>query len=348
MTMTETPVDLIGTPGLSSDQHDLLADVLSQIRLSGAIFLRGEYSAPFSLRSPPSSDLVALLAPDTERIIPFHLARRGDAWISVDGHSYELSHGNVAILPHAHQHNLGAGPVDADATQIAALLPPLPWASMPVLNLGGGGERTEIACGYFRCDELLFNTVLRHLPPVLIVRPENVAASFFCATMDYAMQGAAMPTPEAPITARLAELLLAEALRLYAEAAPDGHGWLSATLDPVIARSLTLMHADPAHEWSVEELAHRAGTSRSVLGDRFRNLLGQSPMQYLIEWRMQISAGLLRSTTLKLADIAERVGYSSDAAFSRAFHRHVGIWPAQWREGERAQPPSPDSDAVEV
>jgi transcriptional regulator GlxA family with amidase domain len=161
------------------------------------------------------------------------------------------------------------------------------------------------------------------------VRPQGPAAEFFAATMNYAASDSV--GVEASLTARLPEILLAEALRLFSESSPQANGWLAATGDPVIGRALRLLHDDPARDWTVDELAHAAGTSRSVLTERFSRLLGQSPMQYLTEWRMQLAADLLRSTSLKLADIAERVGYGSDAAFSRAFRRHVGTWPAEFR-----------------
>jgi transcriptional regulator GlxA family with amidase domain len=132
-------------------------------------------------------------------------------------------------------------------------------------------------------------------------------------------------------TARLPELLLVEALRLYSSEAPLATGWLAATNDPVVSRALKLIHDDPLRDWTVGELARAAATSRSVLGERFRVLLGQSPIHYLAEWRMQLAANLLVASELRLSAIAEQAGYSSEAAFSRAFHRHVGKSPAQWR-----------------
>jgi transcriptional regulator GlxA family with amidase domain len=204
---------------------------------------------------------------------------------------------------------------------------------MPVCRIDGGGELAEIDCGYFRCDELLFNTVLRHLPPVFVVRPTGTGAQLLLAAMDVAVEEASRNGGfQSPLNARLPELLLVEALRLHAEGNPLATGWLAATGDPIVGRALRLIHDDPVFEWTVDELARRAATSRSVLGERFRELLAQSPMAYIAEWRMQIAANLLRTTALKLADIAERCGYGSEPAFSRAFHRHVGMAPAQWRE----------------
>ena len=186
-------------------------------------------------------------------------------------------------------------------------------------------------CGYFRCDELLFNTVLRRLPPVFAVRPAGRVATLLDAAVDYAVEDGSRC---GGVTAmdHINELLLTEALRLHADQASDADGWLAASNDPVVGRALKLMHDEPDRDWNAEELARRANTSRSVLGERFKALLGQSPIHYLAEWRMQLAADLLRTTQLKLAAVAERAGYGSEAAFSRAFRRHVGQSPAEWRD----------------
>lgn len=143
------------------------------------------------------------------------------------------------------------------------------------------------------------------------------------------------------MSTRLPELLFIEALRHYSRAMRLESGWLAAVADPVLGRVLALMHAEPDRKWSNEELARRAATSRSVLDERFRRFLGKSPMRYLTEWRMQVASDLLRSTGMKLGEIAERCGYGSEEAFSRAFHRHVGAPPAKWRANGLAAEPAP-------
>ncbi len=319
----------------AAERTALLSDLLSRLRLSGAIFMLGEYGEPWAFETPRSEQLTALLSKGFERLIPFHAIRTGRAWVAGDRSAHPLEVGDVAIVSQAQQHRVGSGPPSTKAVPIGELLPPLPWTEMPVVRIDGGGQRTEIVCGYFRCDEPLFNTVLRHLPPIFVVRPQGLAADFFSAAINYAMSRPA--GVEAALNARLPELLLAEALRIFSESAPSANGWLAATLDPVIGRALPLIHADPMREWNVEDLAREAATSRTVLVERFHRLLAQTPMQYVTEWRMQIAADLLRSSTLKIADIAERIGYGSDAAFARAFRRHVGVWPAQYREAAPQQ-----------
>jgi AraC-like DNA-binding protein len=339
--MTETPDKMIETPLVASPstyaasaiKADLLSEMLSHVRLSGAVFLKGVYSTPWALESPGPRELVELLAPGAQRLILFHIIREGRAQVTAANARVELEAGDVAILPHARQHQLGS-PELAVAVPIASLLPTPPWDSVPILEFGGGGAPTNIVCGYFLCDELLYNSVLRHLPEVFRVRPtKGAAADWITASIGFALdQSPGGRLGHAMLMARLPELLLMEALRLYSEQHNVTTGWLAAISDPIVSRALGLLHAEPAHEWSVEELAQRAATSRSVLGERFRALLGQSPIHYLIEWRMQLAAGLLRTTPLKLAEIAERSGYGSEAAFSRAFQRHLGMPPALWRD----------------
>jgi AraC-like DNA-binding protein len=332
MTMTETPGDVIETPPrrAEADHRDaLLSDLLSHIRLSGALFLRGSYSEPWAFDTPGNCDLAAILSPSAERLLVFHTVRRGSVRITVKGREMVAGPGEMVVLPHADRHLL-SGREPAEPVQVQELLPVSPWNDIPMLTYGGGGEVSELVCGYFRSDELLFNAVLRRLPPVFVIRPSGRVAALLEAAVDYALEDGSRSGGMTAMD-HVTGLLLREALRLHAEDTSDANGWLAATSDPVVSRALKLLHDDPTRDWSAEELARQANTSRSVLGGRFKALLGQSPIRYLVEWRMQIAADLLRTTSLKLAAIAEQTGYGSEAAFSRAFHRHVGQWPAEWR-----------------
>jgi AraC-like DNA-binding protein len=345
MTMIDRPARLIETPPVlpppvgEDVRADLLSDVLKHIRLSGALFLRGSYTAPWGLESPGNCDLVDLLAPGAERLLVFHVVREGEVVVRAQNRRVELSAGDVVILPNADRHVMESLDTSG-ATSIRELLPPAPWNDIPVVSTGGGGEPAEIVCGYFRCDELLFNAFLRRLPPIFKVRPEGRASVLLGAAIDYALEDGSR-SGGVTAMAHVTEMLLSEALRLYADQADDSSGWLAATSDPVVGRALKLLHAEPLRDWSVDELARRSNSSRTVLGERFKALLGQSPMRYLVEWRMQLAADLLRTTSIKLADIAERTGYGSEAAFSRAFSRHVGMSPAQWRDSVQGRVPSP-------
>jgi AraC-like DNA-binding protein len=334
MTMIDTPSLLIENPdvAVATQRVDLLSDALTHIRLSGAVFLRGEYSAPWALSSPENADLIDLLAPAAGRLILFHIVREGRVWMSAGGFRVEAGPGDIVVLPHAHQHAMGSLE-KTEPVPIATLLPSPPWQGIPICRVEGGGETAHIICGYLQCGDLLFNSFLRRLPPIFCVRPPpGPTAAWIQACIDYALdQSGQSRQGSAMMLSRLPELLLMEVLRLHCEQNPDGFGWLAAIGDPVIGRALALIHAEPTRKWTVEDLARCAATSRSVLDARFREMLGQPPIRYLAEWRMQLAADLLRSTDLKMAAIAEEVGYGSEEAFSRAFQRHLGRSPAEWR-----------------
>jgi transcriptional regulator GlxA family with amidase domain len=207
-----------------------------------------------------------------------------------------------------------------------------------VCRIDGGGPTTRVLCGYLSCDDLLFNPVLRALPRLIHVRARpGPGAEWREATLRYMLEEAGR-AHAAGLLARLPELVLVDCLRQYVESLPATQtGWLGALRDPILGRALTLLHAQPAEPWTVTQLARRAGASRSILAARFTHALGVSPMRYLLHWRLQLAADLLRGTRLGVAIIAQRVGYESEFAFSRAFKRHVGASPAAWRE--RPQPP---------
>jgi AraC-like DNA-binding protein len=331
--MTVPPNELTGKPGLQPPT-DLLSDALARVRLSGAIFLRGEYGAPWALDSPESQDLVQVLAPGAKRLILFHIVREGRCWVSARGDKVELEAGDVAVLPFADRHVMGS-PGSGKAVPIAELLPPPPWSGVQTCRVDGGGEKTGVVCGYLKCDDLLFNPFLRLLPPLFRVRPQaGPAAEWMSACVRFALeQGDSARPGSATMMARLPELLFVEALRLHAQDLPGNEtGWLAALQDPVVGDALSHLHAEPAHKWTVTELATRCFTSRSVLDERFRRLLDCSPIRYLAEWRLELAADLLRSTRMKIAAVAEQVGYESEEAFSRAFRRRVGTSPARWRD----------------
>jgi AraC-like DNA-binding protein len=202
------------------------------------------------------------------------------------------------------------------------------------LSYGGGGAKTRLICGFLACDDTLTNPVLSALPRMFKIDMRNDARS---AWLESSLRLAAVEAAElrvgsAIVLGRLSELLFVEAVRRCVDSLPaDRKGWLAGVSDRFVGRSLALMHAQPAHGWTVDELARKAGLSRSALAQRFTQLLGQPPMQYLARWRLQIAAQALRDGAQSLTAIAERVGYESEAAFNRAFKREFGLPPASWR-----------------
>jgi AraC-like DNA-binding protein len=204
---------------------------------------------------------------------------------------------------------------------------------------GGGRERATLVCGFLGLDARPFNPLLAALPRVLQVPgsalgPDSWVTTFMRAVVTESNQK--RPGGEA-VLERMSEMLFVEVLRRYVDSLPaEQTGWLAGMRDPAVGRALALLHASPAEAWTLERLSEQAGLSRSSLHDRFVHFIGQAPMQYLTRWRMQVAAGLLRDSNAKLIEVALDVGYESEAAFSRAFKRAVGVAPGAWRRGERA------------
>jgi len=324
--MTETP-PLVTVP------PDLLAGVLRQVHVASALFLRGEFSAPWAVLSPPREDLIQLLQPGARHLVLFHIVVEGRCHFALEpGDDASAAAGEVVMLPYADRHSM-AFPPHTPPVPIVELLPMPPWPTMPLLRHGGGGEGTRVLCGYLRCEELLFNPFLKALPPLIHLRPSPEAADWLRASVRYALGEVAQSKPGAQeLLQRLPEVLLVDCLRQYAQSLPAQQtGFLAALRDPVAGRALALLHEDPSRAWSVEELARRAATSRSVLGERFRSLLDESPMHYLAHWRLQLAARALATGDVPVAAVAQRVGYESEAAFSRAFKRRLGVAPSDWR-----------------
>lgn len=327
----------VTVPGTASVPPALEA-ALAGLRLEGALFFRSEFTESWAYRSPPA-ELASLLRPGVRRLIQFHIVAEGTCWVAVaDGERHWASRGDVIVLPYGDQHSVG-GVEPAEVVPILSLLTPPPWDTMPVLRHGAGGSRTDIVCGYLHSFDPLFDPTLRALPPVLVVRPpDGPAAHWVRSSIDYAVACTAASLPAAAPSPRLPELLMVEVLRLHLAGAPAvDHGWVAALRDPVLAPALAEIHAAPEHKWTVAELASRAAVSRSVLDERFRAVLGRSPIRYLAEWRMHVAAELLATTGHSVATIARRVGYDAEEAFSRAFKRRRGVAPGAWRTSRRPE-----------
>jgi AraC-like DNA-binding protein len=199
---------------------------------------------------------------------------------------------------------------------------------------GGNGACTRMVCGFLGCDGAEGNPVIATLPPALkLSLEEGGAAEWIRSTFQYAAEEVAAGRPGSETAlAKLSELLFVEAVRRYAETLPeDQSGWLAGLRDTHVARALALIHSDVVRPWTVDALGRAVGLSRSALADRFIRLIGMPPMHYLANWRMQVAKQKLRNTSASLAQVAEMVGYESEAAFSRAFKKAVGLAPATWR-----------------
>ena len=320
---------------------DALSQTLRVVRLVGAIFLQGRFTAPWCYQSPPADAAAPYLEPTAERVVIFHLITEGECWVELgDQAPMRLTAGDAVLFPQGDAHRMGSQPGLAPAT--GARLHEVLARRPRVLAYGGGGTTTKLVCGYLACDARLARMLLAGLPPVLkvAVRGSN-AGIWLQASLRYALAEARSPRPGGQgVLAKLAEVLFIEVLRIHMNEQAEGRiGWLAGVSDRIVGAALRALHADPAKLWTLEDLARTAGTSRSVLAERFVQLVGQTPMQYLAQWRMLLASNLLARSNAPLARIAEEVGYQTDTAFSRAFRREYGMPPAAWRKRQGCASP---------
>lgn len=330
--LTETPEN---RPDLRPLPRDLLSDILRIIRFSGALTLRPELSAPWAIQSLPHADFANALQAQTKHLLPFHIVVKGNCWVQAnDGTRRLLSQGDIIIFPHGDAHILGDH-LDQEAVLVSRLLPEPPWTEPLLMQYGGGGEVSKLVCGFLQCEEMLMHPFLKTLPKLIHVRTfAEPAAPLLEMGVRYIIQETdCFRSGSMCSLTRLVELMFIEILRNYMQNLPDREvGWLAALKDPIVSQALEWIHANPAHPWTVSELATHIGISRSALAARFTQLVGQSPMKYLTDWRLQLASRQLQDTDDSIAKIAIQVGYESEAAFNRAFKRSVGVPPGAWRD----------------
>jgi AraC-like DNA-binding protein len=314
---------------------DVLSDVLRAVRLTGVVYFDFDLTPPWVAEAPPSREIAAAVLPGSERVIEYHLLMKGSAWGHAVGQEpIHIREGDLLVFPQGDAHVLSSAPGMRSVPDLAMYerLSTLPMVH--ALGAHQGAERTRLICGFFGCDERPYNPLLTALPAVihLAAAGADATARPLAAMLEIALRGERRGQPGTEnVLSRLSELMFVEALRRYlAELPNERRGWLSGLRDPVVGCALEVMHGAPRDPWTVESLGRAVGVSRSVLAARFAEMVGHPPMHYLTLWRMQLASGLLRDGR-QVLDVADAVGYESEAAFSRAFKKLMGVPPANWR-----------------
>jgi AraC-like DNA-binding protein len=319
---------------LRSENMDAISQILSGVKLDGAVFFSAEFSAPWGFSMPCASQMVARLAANAEHMVLYHLVVEGRALVELqDGESLELTPGDVVIIPHGDAHHMRSG----NAT------PPFPnygitkkvtARDLSTLHAGGGGDISRFVCGYMSCEPYVSQTILGGLSSVFKVNIRTDQAGHWLehSILHLVDEAASGRIGSEAMLAKLSEALFIDALRRHVASFPEHQaGWLAGARDPVVGKSLELFHSSVAHPWTISDLADQVGISRSALVERFTRYLADPPMTYLTRWRLQLAARSLERSSRGVADIAAEVGYESEAAFNRAFKREFGKPPGRYR-----------------
>lgn len=314
---------------------DVLSAVLRTARLSGSLQFCFMPRGDWRTDAAPS---LASLAGTAAGVVPFHIVAAGECWLKMADEEHFLSAGDVVAFPFGTAHQLGAGGSGPTITPVRDL-PPKPWREIPMLAYGDGGAPVRLLCGYLQFDLGSFRPLQDAMPKLLLARTRGDSGlAWLSSTLDQVVAEVDAPRPGGlSMLARLTEIVFIELLRhVLMSSGPDARGWLGAIADPELGRCLAAIHADPGHDWSVDELAAAAGVSRSGLSERFETVLGTSPMRYVRDWRLYLASVALATTHQSIASIAYTAGYGAEAAFSRAFSRSYGAPPAAWRQRAQA------------
>lgn len=337
MTMIEAPVSFAATPPARAE-HDVLGEILRTLRLTGSVFLNGRFSAPFGVTSPRQFDGATPFA-DLRHVSVFHLISAGSCTIQLaSGEQHAVGAGDILLMPFADEHRLWSHQ-SAEMTPAQTLVREGTVPGMWTIDHGGGGEETRMVCGFIESAEFLQTPVFRSLPPLIVERTaDSEVSAVITSTLRDIVRLTELSAPGSELVlGRLMEVLFVEVVRRYAMRLPAGaKGLFAAINDPLVSRAIGLVHREPARRWTVEDLARGAGTSRTVLAERFHAMLGQAPIEYVTGWRMQLAADRIRNSRASLAAIAADVGYESEAAFNRAFRRVTGTTPGRWRDAAKA------------
>ncbi|NMF90960.1 AraC family transcriptional regulator [Aromatoleum petrolei] len=332
--------------------QDTLSDLLRSVRLRGAVFYYVSCWEDWAAEAPPAREIAPAVLPGAEHVIEFHMVARGAGWAAVSGlPPARLETGDIVMFPQGDAHVMSSAPGVAPARiepdwVFATRNDPRP---MPVAYHRGvrepgapapvGDADTILVCGFLGCDLRPFNPLVAALPRLLHL-PAARAGDWVARVIDQAARESTERRPGSDVVLeRLAEMMFVDTARRYLEGLPDdATGWLAGLRDRYVGRALALLHERPDRPWTIDELGREVGLSRSALHERFVQFLAEPPMHYLANWRIQLGSRLLRESSRTVAAIAQEVGYESEAAFSRAFKRLVGLPPATWRRRLSAPP----------
>jgi AraC-like DNA-binding protein len=314
---------------------DVLSDVMGAVRVQAACYGRFELSDPWGIAIGSSEHAV------------FHFVLDGDCLLTLaGGEAVVVTASDIVALPRGTEHTLVSS-MDVEPRPFQEVVGEEPCRTR-TFRVGGSGRTTTIVSGCFAFDDHGQNPLIRALPSMIHLKRGVQAIPWLQSTLDFVENEAASVRPGTQtVISRLADVLFIHIVRGYlAELPSDAPGWLAATREPHVGGALNLLHADPARDWTVAELAHEVGLSRSAFSARFAALVGEPPLAYLTRWRMHKAATLLRDSETPLVEIARSVGYGTETGFIKAFKRSQGAAPGAYRRRARRDSARPASSQL--
>ena len=307
---------------------DPLGEALHSLRMSGTFYCRSELSAPWGIELPPIPGSLM-----------FHIVTDGECWLtgSESGRQH-LKAGDFALIPHGRGHLLQSS-LEAPAQNIFDLPRALVSPRYELLECGGGGAETRLICGAVSVDDPAAVGLIEALPETILMKTETSENQWLVGLVRLMMIEAREMRPGGDtVITRVSDILVVQAIRNWLERDPLARtGWLGALRDREVGRAIALIHRYPTKPWSVDGLAEAVGISRSAFAARFMELVGESPMRYVRQWRFRVATNWLRESDRSMSEVAEQLGYQSEASFSRAFKSFVGATPGAVRRGKRLE-----------
>ncbi len=307
---------------------DVLSDILMRMNLKGSLYFRTSFTPPWGVEVPAF-----------ENVARFHYAHRGGCLVRVDGQPdiVRLQQGDLMIIPRGKSHRMFCDPrTEADALALDRVIELSGFMGEGALVFGGAQaeDATQLVCGHFAFDPMARHPLLDRLPPFLLLRNyAEMSGKWLETTLQmigdeagHGQMGGSL------IVLKMSEIIFAQALRAFVASQGAEAAGLQGFSDPQVLRALAAMHREPEADWTVADLAKRAGMSRTGFAVQFSRVLSLTPMAYLARWRMQLARQALKATRDPVAVVAEQVGYASEAAFARVFKKEFGITPAAFRK----------------
>lgn len=303
---------------------DVLSDILSHFDMKTSLYFRTSLISPWGVKVPEYKDVAR-----------FHICLSGSFWLTTEGQDpLKVNPGDIILVPHGQSHNLKDN-IESEVFDLEDVINRAEYKAGELLKFGEGqGKCTQLICGHFEFEEENIHPLLQSFPSVIhIKKDEKVNFSWLSTALDFIDYESSNREPGASsIINKLSEVTFIQSLRIYMKNNSMNTLFLSALNDKYIRKSIEEIHLNPGKKWKLDDLARKAGLSRTIYAERFHKLTGVTPMNYVTQWRMERAKRLLRDETMSVDEIAQQVGYTASESFQKSFKKLIGATPSAYRK----------------